>query len=400
MKKYIIIVPDGMADIGSNTAMELAKKPFMDMLAGKGVCGYVKTVPDGMVPESDTANLSILGYDPAVYSKGRAPLEAVSMGLNMRDGDTALRFNLVTLSDGPEEYSNKRIIDHSSDEITTDEARELVKELDKRLGDEYKRFHAGVSYRHCLLWENIPQYDDFARPHDILDREISNYLPSGEFRSLMEKSYAILDSHPVNNERRKRGLRPANSIWLWSPGGKPALPSFPLSGTVISAVDLIKGIGKCAGLKAPDIPGATGTLNTNYRGKAAAAISAIEKGDDFVFVHIEAPDECSHRGEAENKIKAIEFIDEGIVKPIYEYLESGSFPYAIAILPDHVTPVTTRTHSDLPVPFLIYDSCKEFSSGVDNFNEQCVKERSDFYIDKGHEFINYLINYLKWKNLP
>ena len=391
MKKYIIIVPDGMGDIGCNTAMELANKPFMDMLAQKSLCGYVKTVPDGMVPESDTANLSILGYNPKIYSKGRAPLEAVSMGLEMRDADTAMRFNLVTLSDGPQEYARKVIIDHSADEITTAEAYELVKMLDKRLGDKYKRFHAGVSYRHCLLWENIPHYEDFARPHDILDREIGDYLPKDEFRSLMEQSCEILSSHPINNERIRKGLRPANSIWLWSPGGKPALPPFSLPGTVISAVDLIKGIGICAGLKAPNIPGATGTLNTNYAGKAAAAISAIESGDEFVLVHIEAPDECSHRGEAENKIKSIELIDEHIVKPIYEYLQNSDFLYTLTILPDHLTPISTRTHSDLPVPFLIYYNGKEFASGIDNFNEQSIKEKSKFYIDKGHEFINYLI---------
>jgi len=392
MKKYVIIVPDGMADDAPITAMDSAKKPFMDMLAQKSLCGFVKTVPEGMVAESDTANLSIFGYDPKTYSKGRSPLEAVSMGLEMGDADTAMRFNLVTLSEEPEEYAEKIILDHSSDEVTTDEARELVKELDKHLGDKCKRFHTGVSYRHCLLWEDIPQYDDFVRPHDILDKKIGEHLPKGEFRSLMEQSYEILNSHPVNNERRKKGLRPANSIWLWSPGGKPALPKFSLPGTVISAVDLIKGIGRCAGLKAPNIIGATGTIHTNFAGKAAAAISALENGDEFVFVHLEAPDECSHRGEPENKMKAIELIDEHIVRPIYEYLEKGDYPYTLAILPDHPTPVSTRTHSAEPVPFLIYDSEKELSSGITNFTEKSVKEKSTAYIDKGHEFINHLIN--------
>lgn len=390
MKKYVIIVPDGMGDIGPGTAMTLANKPVMNMLAQKSLCGYVKTVPDGMVPESDTANLSILGYDPNIYSKGRAPLEAISMGLIMHDTDTAMRFNLVTLSDEPGEYAKKIITDHSADEITTDEAYELVKELDKHLGDKNKRFHAGVSYRHCLLWENIPHYKDFVRPHDILDLRIEDYLPKDAFRLLMEQSYGILNPHPVNKERIKKGLRPANSIWLWSPGGKPTLPPFCLPGTVVSAVDLIKGIGKCASLKAPNVPGATGTLNTNYAGKAAAAISALENGDEFVFVHIEAPDECSHRGEAENKIKSIELIDEHIVKPIYDYLQNGNIPYALAILPDHLTPIKTRTHSALPVPFLIYDSGKEFASKIDNFNEQSIKEQSNVYIDKGHDFMKYL----------
>ena len=394
MKRYVIIVPDGMGDSGQNTAMQLAYKPFMDLIAKNSLCGYVKTVPEGMIPESDTANLSILGYDPRVYSKGRAPLEAVSMGLTMRDTDTAMRVNLVTLTDEPREYSKKTILDHSADEITTDEAGELIKELDKRLGDKCKRFHAGVSYRHCLLWENIPPYEDFARPHDILDCTIGEYLPKGEFASLMEHSCEVLSPHPINNQRRKRGLRPANSIWLWGPGGKIILPPFPCRGTAISAVDLIKGIGKCTGLKTPDIPGATGTLNTNYAGKAAAAISALSRGDEFVFVHIEAPDECSHRGEAENKIKSIELVDEFIVKPIYEYLQKGGIPYALAILPDHLTPISTRTHSAEPVPFLIYNTDKEYVSGIDNFNEHSVRERSILYIDKGHRFIDHLFD--KW----
>jgi 2,3-bisphosphoglycerate-independent phosphoglycerate mutase len=309
----------------------------------------------------------------------------------MRDADTAMRVNLVTLTDEPQEYAKKIITDHSSDAITTTEARVLVNELDKQLGDERKRFHAGVSYRHCLLWENIPSYDDFTRPHDILDKEIEDYLPNPEFLFLMEQSYEILSRHPINNERRARGLRPANSIWMWSPGGKPALPSFRLPGTAISAVDLIKGIGKCAGLKTPSIEGATGTLDTNYSGKAAAAISALQNEDEFVFIHIEAPDECSHRGEAENKIKSIELIDKYIVGPEYEYLQNGGSPYAMAILPDHLTPVKTRTHSAEPVPFLIYDSEKKQLSGIDNFNEQSVKDHSKVYIENGNEFINYLI---------
>jgi 2,3-bisphosphoglycerate-independent phosphoglycerate mutase len=383
-----------MSDIGPATAMDLAEKPFMDKLAQKSVCGFVKTVPDGMVPESDTANLSIFGYDPRIYSKGRAPLEAASMGLEMRDGDTAMRFNLVTLSDGSDgsaEYADKIITDHSADEITTEEARELVKDINKFLGDNAKRFHTGVSYRHCVLWEDIPEYVDFVRPHDILDKRIGEYLPKGEFLSLMEQSYEILNTHKVNSERRRRGLRPANSIWFWSPGGKPGLPRFNMSGTVISAVDLIKGIGTCAGLKTPDIPGATGTLNTNYQGKAAAAISALRGGDEFVFVHIEAPDECSHRGEPENKIKAIELIDKHIVGPVYEYLQSAGFSYVLAVLPDHPTPISTRTHSSDPVPFLLYDSEKETISGIDSFNEKNIKLKSAVYLDKGHEFISRIM---------
>ena len=391
MKKYVIIVPDGMADIGEGTAMERARKPFMDKLAGTGLCGYVKTVPEGMVPESDTANLSLLGYDPKIYSKGRAPLEAVSMGLEMRPEDTALRCNLVTLSEEPREYAKKTMLDHSSDEITTAEAAELIKALDERLGCGQKRFNTGISYRHCLLWENIPPYVDFARPHDILDNVIGGFLPSGEFLSLMEQSYDILSAHPVNAERKKKGLRPANSIWLWSPGAKPALPAFRLPGAVVAAVDLIKGIGRCAGLKTPEVDGATGAFHTNYAGKARAAVSALENGGEFVFVHIEAPDECSHRGEAENKVKAIELIDEHIIGPVYEYLRESGHPYALAILPDHPTPVSIRTHLGGPVPFLIFDSETPLSSGITNFNERSVKEKSTLYIERGHEFIKHVI---------
>ena len=392
--KYVIIIPDGMADTGGSTAMMTAKKPFMDMLARRSVCGYIKTVPDGVVPESAPANLSILGYDPRIYSKGRAPLEAVSMGLEMRAADTALRCSVVTLSEEPREYARKVIIDHSADEITTEEASELIKALDGQLGNSARRFYPGVSYRHCLLWENCPQYGEFTGPHDILGQVIGDYLPSketsGEFLDLMERSFEIMNSHPVNTARRNKGLRPANSIWLWSPGTKPALPPFSLEGTVISAVDLIKGIGICVGLKAPLVVGATGTLHTNYKGKANAAIDALKNGDEFVFVHIEAPDECSHRGEAENKVKAIEFIDDQIVQPIYEYLKTSGYSYRIAILPDHATPISTRTHSGEPVPFLIYDSEKKVSSGIENFNEASVKSNSDIYIEQGHDFIKIL----------
>ena len=304
--KYLIVIPDGMADepiaeLGGLTPMEKANKPEMDLLVKEAFVGTVSNVPKGMVPESDTANLAILSYDPKVYSKGRSPLEAVSMGIEMKPEDTAFRCNVVTLSDNGEDYDDKIILDHSADEISTPEADLLIKALEEKLGNETRRFYTGISYRHCLIIKNGNDRYDFTRPHDILGKRIGDYLPKKEnggeeFYRLMHDSFEILNHHPVNEERRRRGLRPANSAWLWSPGKKPQLPSFyekwHLNGAVISAVDLIKGIGLCAGMRSIDVPGATGNVHTNYKGKADAAIKAFEGGTDLVYVHVEAPDEC------------------------------------------------------------------------------------------------------------
>ena len=306
--KYAIIIPDGMADwknagLNGKTPMQAAKKPVMDKLASMSVCGMTSNVPEGMVPESDTANLAILGYDPAVYSRGRSPLEALSMGLEMHNGDVAFRCNVVTLSEDGE-YEEKTILDHSADEITTDEARHLIDALQKHFGTTERTFYTGISYRHCMIWNNPPSCDgekiyDFTRPHDILGQKIGQYLPMGEvgehYARIMKESFDILNCHPINEERRRRGLKPANSAWFWSPGTKPALPPFKektgLSGSVISAVDLIKGIGICAGMRSIDVEGATGNIHTNFKGKAAAAIEALKSGEELVYVHIEAPDE-------------------------------------------------------------------------------------------------------------
>ena len=314
--KYFVLVCDGMADrpiaaLGGKTPMEAAVKPMMDTLAEKSLCGTVSNVPEGMVPESDTANLAILSYDPKIYSKGRSPLEAMSMGLTMQPDETAYRCNVVTLSEDGD-YDDKIMIDHSADEISTVEADELIRTLEAKLGNAMRHFYTGVSYRHCLLWKNGDETYDFARPHDIIGKRIGPYLPSGEagkpFYDLMRASYDILKDHPVNVARRNAGKHPANSAWLWSPGKKPALPSFAdkwgLRGAVISAVDLIKGIGICAGMTSIDVEGATGNVHTNYRGKADAAIEAFKDGYDFVFVHVEGPDECGHRAEVENKLGA------------------------------------------------------------------------------------------------
>ena len=400
--KYLVLIPDGMADerveaLGDRTPMEAAKKPCMDYLASKAWVGLVSNVPEGMVPESDTANMAILSFDPKIYSRGRSPLEAISMGLEMAPDETAYRCNLVTLSDEGE-YEQKIMLDHSADEITTAEADELIKALEAHFGNDMRHFYTGVSYRHCILWKNGNDTYDFSRPHDIIGRTIAEYLPKeenggGEFYRLMKESYDVLNHHPVNEARRARGLKPANSAWLWSPGKKPRLPDFSekwgLNGTVISAVDLIKGIGLCAGMRSVDVEGATGNVHTNYDGKAQAAISAFRDGADFVYVHVEGPDECGHRAEMENKVLSIELIDQKILAPVYEYLKSCGEPFKIMVLPDHPTPLRIRTHSIAPVPFFMYDSEKE-NSGTASFSEAAAAE-TGVYISEGHTLLSRFI---------
>ena len=395
--KYVVVLMDGASDykiesLGNKTPLDIARKPVTDMLAKKSIAGTVSNVPDDMVPESDTANLAVLSYDPKEFSKGRSPLEAVSMGIEMQSDETAFRCNVVTVSDEAV-YEDKFMLDHSADEITTAEADELIKAIDKELGSETMKFHTGVSYRHCLIWKNAPDFKDFSRPHDFPGKPVSGKLPPEPFITLLRKSYDILKNHPVNLARIERGLKPANSIWLWSPGKKPALPSFKdkwnLSGTVISAVDLIKGIGLCAEMKSIDVEGATGNVHTNYKGKADAAINELKSGTDFVYIHIEAPDECGHRNELDNKILSIEYIDEKIVKPIYEYLETSGEQYKIMILPDHPTPICTRTHAIDPVPFMIYSSADEHN-GINSFTEDNCTD-TGLYLEHGYNLLNLMI---------
>ena len=401
--KYLVLIPDGMADekiaaLGNLTPMKKANKPCMDMLVKSSYVGTVSNVPAGMVPESDTANLAILSYDPKVFSKGRSPLEAVSMGLDMADDETAYRCNIVTVTDDDGvPYEDRVILDHSSDEISTEEADVLIKALDAALGNELRKFHTGISYRHCLIIKNGNDKYDFARPHDHLGERIGDYLPSiqnggAQFLEIMKKSFDILNHHPINEARRARGLKPANSAWLWSPGKKPALPSFKekwgLDGTVISAVDLIKGIGLCAKMKSIDVEGATGNVHTNYFGKADAAINAFKDGAELVYIHVEGPDECGHRAETDNKVLAIEQIDSKILAPIYEYLKSTGEAFKIMILPDHPTPIRTRTHSIDPVPFMIYSSDKKHS-GVECFSESDASA-TGIYIQEGHSLMGIL----------
>lgn len=397
--KYCVLICDGMADyniesLAGKTPMDVANKPVMDSLANDSLAGTVSNVPSDMVPESDTANLAILSYNPKIYSKGRSPLEAVAMGLEMSRDETAFRCNLVTLSEERTGYDNLIMLDHSSDEITTEESGILIDELNNNLGNEDIRFFTGVSYRHCLLWKNAPPYSEFMRPHDILGQRIRDYLPGEPFLSMHKKSREILSNHPVNRARCAKGLRPANSIWLWSPGQKPSLPSFKkkwgLDGTVISAVDLIKGIGLCAGMSVVDVRGATGNINTNYEGKADAAINAFKTGADFVYIHIEAPDECGHRAEIDNKIKAIEYIDSRTLRPVLEYLRICGDSFKLMILPDHPTPIVTRTHAIDPVPFIIYSS-EKVQKGVKRFTEESCKQ-TGFYIEHGYDLMEYMIN--------
>ena len=398
--KYFVLIPDGMADekidaLGGMTPMEKAFKPTMDDLASVSLIGTVSNVPAGMVPESDTANLAILSYDPKIYSKGRSPLEAVSMGIDMKPDETAYRCNVVTLSDD-EDYDNKIMLDHSADEISTAEADLLIRSLDEKLGNDVRKFYTGVSYRHCLIWKNGNDKYNFMRPHDILGRHIKEYLPSGaegeEFYKLMSASWDILNSHPVNEERRRRGLKAANSAWLWSPGKKPALPCFGerwgLNGAVISAVDLIKGIGLCAGMNSIDVDGATGNVHTNYDGKANAAIEAFENGYDYVYVHVEGPDECGHRAETDNKVLSIEMIDKKILAPVLNYLRSQNDDFKIMILPDHPTPIRLRTHTIEPVPFMIYSSF-ENSEGTSKFCEESAAAKNN-YVKCGYTLMDIL----------
>lgn len=402
--KYLVLIPDGMADRPSEklcgkTPMEIANKPTMDTLAAKSVCGTVLNVPTGMVPESDTANLAILSYDPRKYSKGRSPLEAVSLGIKLADDDTAIRCNLVTVSEDEDAYEDRIMIDHSADEISTEEADELTKALNEALPMADRYLHTGISYRHCLIWKNASATYDFARPHDIIGRRIGEYLPKednggAEFLEFMRRGYDVLKDHPVNVRRREMGKRPANSPWLWSPGQNPSLPSFKekwgVDGTVVSAVDLIKGIGICADMEVVDVEGATGNYHTNYTGKANAAIDAFKRGREFVYVHVEAPDECGHRGEYDVKHLAIEKIDSLILKPVLEYLESCGDDFKIMVLPDHPTPLDIRTHSPESVPFFIYDS-KANVKGVNTFTETACNA-TDVKIDDGSTLLSHLIH--------
>ncbi|MDI1471866.1 MAG: cofactor-independent phosphoglycerate mutase [Thermodesulfovibrio sp.] len=397
--KYIVIVPDGAADypleeLGGLTPLQVAKTPNMDFLSSKGIAGYVKNIPQGFSPGSDVANLSILGYDPRVYYTGRAPLEAVSMGLNLSKDDVAYRCNLVTLKI----LDKKRILmeDYSAGHITSEEAKILIEEVNSKLGNDQLKFYPGISYRHIMLWKGGSEDVECTPPHDITGKEISMYLPIGKnsqiLTELIFKSIDILKDHPVNKKRISEGKKPANSIWLWGQGKTPSLPTFKekygVSGALISAVDLTKGLGILAGFHIINVPGATGWIDTNYAGKAEYALNALERVD-FVYIHIEAPDEAGHQGDYKLKIKALEDIDSIVVKRILDGASKRFKEFKILLLPDHPTPVKVKTHTAEPVPFVIYDSRKEYSKNR-KFSEEIITS-PDIQIEEGFKLMDLFI---------
>ena len=400
--KYLVVLCDGMADtpseyLGGATPMEKAVKPNMDALAALSEVGLCRTVANGLKPGSDVANLSVLGYDPAVCYTGRSPLEAASIGVDMKDTDVALRCNTVTLSD-EENYEDKTMVDYCAGDISTEEAAEIIATIEKELGNEIYKFYSGVSYRHCLIVDNgTTELGNMTPPHDISGRVIGEYLSKAETATplieLMKKSYDILKDHPVNKKRIAEGKNPANSIWLWGEGKKPALEDFKekngVSGAIVSAVDLLKGIGICANMQTPEVEGATGYLDTNFEGKATAAIEAFKRGADLVYIHLEAPDECGHRCEPDNKVKAIEIIDEKILGVMKDYLDKSGEDYRILICPDHPTPLLIKTHSSDPVPYLIYDSRRALS-GVECFTEKNAAS-TGIFIEHGPSIMDKLL---------
>lgn len=353
--------------LGGRTVLEAARTPVMDALSRNAEVGMLRTIPKGMSPGSDTANLAVLGYDPRKYYTGRSPLEALSIGVPMKDTDVAMRCNLVTLSE-EEPFAQKRILDHSSGEISTEDAAVLLDAVRSELENETYQFYVGTSYRHCVIWAN-GRVEALAAPHDHLTEVIGPYLPENEvLRAMMERSFEILDSHPINQERRARGLNPANSCWFWGAGTKPMLASFEQEygkkGVMISAVDLLKGIAVGAGMRVIRVPGANGGLNTNYEGKAQAAVDALLKeGADFAYIHLEGPDEMGHQGSLERKLQAIENLDGRVLRPVTEQLDASGEPYRLLVLPDHPTPLRIRTHTADPVPYLLYDSTRRLGDG-------------------------------------
>lgn len=400
--KYLVVLCDGMADVhddkilNGKTPMEAAYKPNMDALAKVSEVGLCNTVAKGLKPGSDVANLSVMGYDPFVCYTGRSPLEAASIGIDLADTDVALRCNIVTLSD-EEDYDKKTMVDYCAGDISTAEAKEIIKTVQEKLGNDIYKFYCGVAYRHCLIVNNgTTDLGVMTPPHDISGKVIGEYLSKSEnarpLIDLMRKSYDILKDHPVNKKRIERGLNPANSIWLWGEGRKPALQNFyeknGVKATIISAVDLLKGIGICAGMDVPFVEGATGYIDTNFVGKTEAAKKAFASGSDLVYLHFEAPDECGHRGEADNKVKAIEIIDEVVLGEMIKFLKTMG-DYRILILPDHFTPLNIRTHSGMPVPYLIYDSRTE-KKGVEVFTEDSAKS-TGIYVDFGPDIMDKLL---------
>lgn len=401
--KYIVMLGDGMADtpvesLNNKTPLEAAKKPYMDFLAQNGMVGVAKTIPDTLPPGSDTANLSVMGYDPELFYTGRSPLEAVSMGIELGENDIALRCNLVTLSD-TENFEDAQMLDYSAGEITTAESKELINFINDNIQTDKIKLYPGVSYRHCLVLKDSKPGSDCTPPHDISLKPIKDHLPKGEHSNLllnlMKRSRELLKNHPINIDRVKRGLNPATSCWFWGEGTRPSLTPFIdryyVKGAVISAVDLLKGIAICAGMTSVDVEGATGNIDTNFKGKAKAAMDLIDDGYDLVYIHVEAPDECGHQGDAANKAKAIELIDEQILGPVIEHLKASGEPYSILLTPDHPTPINVRTHVRTPVPFVIYRSNSKSGPHASAYTEKLAKD-TGLFVDKGCKLMGMLIN--------
>ncbi len=398
--KYIVVLGDGMADepldvLGNRTPLMAAVTPKLDQLAQLSELGLAYTIPEGMKPGSDTANLAVLGYNPRIYYSGRSPLEALSIGVDMKATDIALRCNLVTLSEEDVPYEQRTMIDHSSGEISTEDAKALLEAVKKELESDIFQFYVGTSYRHLTIWEH-GEVIDLAQPHDILGRVIGEYLPKDlVFREMMRKSFDILNNHPINMDRKEKGLNKANSIWFWGAGTKPALTSFEektdKKGAMISAVDLLKGIAVGAGMKVIEVPGANGTLHTNYEGKAMAAVKVLLEEDyDFVYIHVEAPDEMGHQGNVKNKVQSIEYLDQRVIKIVVEEMEKAGVDYRMLIMPDHPTPIRCRTHTDSPVPYLLYDStAKQNNNWLYNEEEA---EKSGIVVREGYTVINKLLS--------
>lgn len=398
--KYVVVLGDGMADepiesLGGKTILEAANTPVMDELSKKSQIGLVKTIPEGMKPGSDTANLSVMGYDPKKYYTGRSPLEALSIGVPMKDTDIAIRCNIVTLSEEDVPYAERTMIDHSSSEISTEECAILLDAVKAELNSEEFKYYLGTSYRHCTIWDK-GNVVELTPPHDILGKKIAEYLPAEEkLLRMQERSFEILNSHPVNVERAKKGLNKANSIWFWGAGTKPMLNSFEeqnhKKGVMISAVDLLKGIAVGAKLHNIIVEGADGTLHTNYEGKAKAAVKALcEDGYDFAYIHVEAPDEMGHQGSIERKLKAVENLDEKVIRVVKEGMEQAGMDYRMLVMPDHPTPISCRTHTSDPVPFMLYDSTEELSNTW-NYNEKEAKA-SGYFVDQGCKMMDVLFS--------
>ena len=397
-KKFIVVLGDGMADepiesLGGKTPLQYADTPAVDRLSKFSEIGLVHTIPEGMKPGSDTANLSVLGYDPKIYYSGRSPLEALSIGVPMKDTDIALRCNIVTISENDVPFEEQIIIDHSSGEISTEDCAVLLNAVKEELQNETYQFYVGTSYRHCLIW-NRGQVLELSQPHDVLGQVIGQYLPSDEnLLYMMKRSYEILKDHPLNIERKKKGLNPANCCWFWGAGTKPMLSSFEekngVKGMMVSAVDLLKGIAVGAGMGVAHVEGANGGLNTNYEGKTQAALDALKNGYDFAYIHVEAPDEMGHQGSVEKKVKSIEYLDQRVIGPLTRALDEDKTEYRLLVMPDHPTPIRVRTHTADSVPYLLYDSNIQ-QEHTWNYNEKEAKESGN-YVAKGHTIIDKLL---------